>query len=155
MRAVSEIGTHWFDIAEYISGQRIKEVSALFACYTPHRILKDGMMYPDKASEKADEFGRKVRASASLDGDKIEVTYEDAAIIRMKFENQALGNLTLRKYLLEEAIIFPWRSQELTGNIWWNEEENNQLFYSQKGRRDPEGGFCLWKWIFRNLIGIV
>ena len=56
MRAVSEIGTHWFDIAEYISGQRIKEVSALFARYTPHRILKDGMMYPDKASEKADEF---------------------------------------------------------------------------------------------------
>ena len=133
MRAVSEIGTHWFDIAEYISGQRIKEVSALFACYTPHRILKDGMMYPDKASEKANETGRKVQASASLDGDKIEVTSEDAAIIQMKFENQALGSVVLSE-------VSPGRGNHLSleitgtdGNIWWNEEENNQLFTARKG----------------------
>ena len=100
MRAVSEIGTHWFDIAEYISGQRIKEVSALFACYTPHRILKDGMMYPDKASEKANETGRKVVLSEVSPGRgnhlSLEITGTD-------------------------------------GNIWWNEEENNQLFTARKG----------------------
>ena len=133
MRAVSEIGTHWFDIAEYVSGQRIKEVSALFACYTPHRILKNGMMYPLEDSEKRDVTGRKIQASDSGDGEKIEVISEDAAIIQMKFENQAVGSVVLSE-------VSPGRGNHLSleitgtdGNIWWNEEENNQLFAAKKG----------------------
>ena len=118
LRAVSEIGTHWFDIAEYISGQRIKKVSAMFACYTPHRILHEGMMYPYDDIQ---------------DGEKIEVGSEDAAIIQMKFEDQAIGSVVLSE-------VSPGRGNHLSleitgkeGNIWWNEEENNQLFVSKRG----------------------
>ena len=59
----------------------------------------------------------------------------------MKFENQALGSVVLSE-------VSPGRGNHLSleitgtdGNIWWNEEENNQLFTARKG----EG---IWKEVF-------
>jgi len=37
MRAVTEIGSHWMDIAQYVSGKKITHVSAVFANYNPTR----------------------------------------------------------------------------------------------------------------------
>ena len=120
MRAVSEIGTHWFDIAEYLSGQEIEQVSAMFANYTPNRIVKDGIMYPDTEGKEATV-------------QKITVESEDAAVIQMKFKNQAIGSVILSE-------VSPGRGNHLSleitgtdGNLWWNEEENNQLFVAKHG----------------------
>jgi predicted dehydrogenase len=45
MRAVTEIGTHWFDIAQQVSGHTIQSVSAVFGRHDPVRLLGgDGMM---------------------------------------------------------------------------------------------------------------
>lgn len=129
---VSEIGTHWFDIAEYLSGQEIEQVSAMFANYTPNRIVKDGIMYPDTEGKEATV-------------QKITVESEDAAVIQMKFKNQAIGSVILSE-------VSPGRGNHLSleitgtdGNLWWNEEENNQLFVAKHGESVRKEVFAFWK----------
>ena len=127
MRAVSEIGSHWFDIAQYISGEKIQAVSALFGRFNPERVLCDGVMYPPE-QDHGEDTGRDCREQAGT----IRVDSEDAAAISLKFEHGAMGSVLLSE-------ISPGRGNclnlEITceqGNLWWNEEENNVLYVAGK-----------------------
>ena len=120
MRAVTEIGSHWIDTAQYITGKKVEAVSALFGNFFPERYLDDGMMTLQGSSEQPDEK-------------RIRVKSEDAACILLRFGDGVIGNVTLSE-------ISPGRgnylSLEITcenGNLWWNEEENNFLHTAVKG----------------------
>lgn len=119
MRAVTEIGTHWLDITQYISGRKITGISADFGCFYPERYLEEGTMYPDSAGGRIKE--------------KMEVSSEDAAVVHLKFDNGAIGSVVLSE-------VSPGRinrvSLEVTGekgNLWWNSEDNNMLHTAVKG----------------------
>ena len=116
MRAVTEIGSHWLDLAQYISGLRAQAVSATFGRFWPRRSLQDGIMYPE-----------------GQPGQPMEVVSEDAAAVTLRFEGGALGSM-----LLSEAS--PGRGNHLAleitcenGSIWWNAEDNNRLYTARKG----------------------
>lgn len=118
MRAVTEIGSHWIDLAQYISGKKVTAVSALFGNFHPQRTLKDGLMYPPEAG---------------VSGTTIDVTSEDAAAINLRYEDGAIGSVLLSE-------ISPGRGNRLSlevtcqyGNLWWNEEDNNLLHTAKKG----------------------
>lgn len=118
MKAVTEIGTHWLDLAEYISGKRIERLSALFGCYYPTRFVENGMMYPD-----------------SLDGKRkeIKVTSEDSALIHFYFEDGALGSVVFSEVSQGRTNHL---SIEITGankNLWWNSEQSTELHTAKKG----------------------
>lgn len=119
MRAMTEIGSHWTDLAEYLSGKKIKAVSACFANFEPKRDRKDGMMY---------------ELSSISDAEKIEVKSEDAALLHFRFEDGAIGSLVLSE--VSQGRINRLEI-EITGakkNIWWNSEENNKLNLGEKGQ---------------------
>ena len=120
MRAVTEIGSHWFDTVQYVSGIRISAVSALFKSFSPDRILKDGIM--EKASPGKPE-----------DGQRIRVDSEDAAVISLRFENGAAGSVLLSEVSQGRGnrIAFEITCEE--GNLWWNGEENNLLHTAKRG----------------------
>lgn len=69
-RIVGDIGSHWIDLAQYVTGLKITEVMAEFNCVYPERIFtdKDGNQKP------------------------IAVDTEDMAAILLRFENGALGS---------------------------------------------------------------
>ena len=117
MLAVTEIGTHWLDLVQHISGHRITAVSAMFATQSPTRYLRGGMLYADGDDSE----------------EKVHVDVEDRAIIMVKFDHGAIGSLVL-------CEASPGRinrlSFEITGakqNIWWNSEEMNVLHLGEKG----------------------
>ena len=119
MRAVSEIGSHWLDLASYLTGLRAEAVSATFGCFHPQRVLKDGMMYP---------------VHQGVEGTPVAVHTEDAAAVTIRYENGVLGNVLLSE-------VSPGRGNRLTieitcenGNLWWNEEDNNLLHTARKGQ---------------------
>ncbi len=119
MRAVTEIGTHWMDIAQYISGQKVKAVSANFGRFYPERYVEENTMYPDSKNGKRTET--------------INVISEDAAAINLKFENGAIGTLLLSE--ISQGRINRI-TLEVTGekmNLWWNSEDNNLLNTAVKG----------------------
>lgn len=118
MRAVSEIGSHWLDLAGWLTGLSARAVSASFGCFHEQRVLKDGVMYP---------------ADSGVAGSPIAIHTEDAAAVTIRYENGALGNVLLSE-------VSPGRGNRLTleitcrdGNLWWNEEDNNLLHTARKG----------------------
>ena len=119
MRAVTEIGSHWIDTAQYISGRRVTAVSAFFGNYFPERIVENGTMRKPLPGEEG--------------GQRIRVDSEDAACLMLRYEDGAMGTLMLSE-------ISPGRGNRLAleitcenGSLWWNEEENNVLHTAVKG----------------------
>ena len=117
MHAVTEIGTHWMDIAQCISGRRISAVSAQFGNFWPVRHLESGMMHADTAPGRS----------------PVTVSGEDAAIISLRFEDGAIGVVTLSEV---SQGRYNHLSLEITGekqSLWWNSEQSNLLNFAHRG----------------------
>lgn len=117
LHAVTEIGSHWMDLAQYLSGKRITAVSAEFDRFHPMRYTKDGMIYTDPGEGRA----------------PITVASEDAAILNFRFEDGAIGCVTLSELSHGRQNRL---SLEITGEneaLWWNSEDSSRLCRGQKG----------------------
>ena len=115
MRAVTEIGTHWFDIIQYVTGEKITDVSALFGNFQPERIVRDGIMYP---------------AGSSEEGSAVTVTSEDAALITFRMQGGAIGSVVLSEVSHGYSNYLAY---EITGDrmtAGWNSQENNSVYFS-------------------------
>ncbi|NRB47105.1 MAG: Gfo/Idh/MocA family oxidoreductase [Saprospiraceae bacterium] len=114
MRALTEIGSHWIDLVHYWTGLEITAVSAQFGAFDPERKLREGMMH------------------RGGEGEQLEVSSEDAAMLSLRFSNGAIGNVVLSE-------ISHGRSNrlqlEITGtqqSLWWNNEQPYQLHLGEK-----------------------
>jgi predicted dehydrogenase len=76
-RAVADIGSHWFDTAEFIAGRRIESVLADVATFVPRRRRPSG--------------GGQAFVRADAHGEEVEIRSEDAATILVRFEGGARG----------------------------------------------------------------
>ncbi len=117
MHAVTEIGSHWLDIAQHISGKKIVAVSAMFDKFFPTRYLEGNIMHSQDAP------GRK----------PIEKDREQAAIVNLRFEDSAIGVVTLCEM---SHGRYNHIALEVTGehqSLWWNSEHNNLLHFAKSG----------------------
>jgi predicted dehydrogenase len=125
-RAFADIGSHWCDLAEFVSGHRIERVSA--------RLLT---AVPERASEAGHAF-----ATAAGGGELRQVTTEDAALVQFETDAGAIGSVVIsqisagRKNRLwieldgtEEALAF---DQEHPEELWCGRREVLTIV-----RRDP------------------
>ena len=141
LRAVTEIGSHWIDTAQYVSGKKVTAVSAQFGNFFPDRVVKDGMMERAEVSapfcgqtaqKMLQETPEKETASGNAET-RLHVASEDAACVSFRYEDGAIGNVMLSE-------ISPGRGNRLAleitcerGSLWWNEEENNVLHTAIRG----------------------
>jgi predicted dehydrogenase len=126
-RAFADIGSHWCDLAEFISGDRITEVSARLLTAVP---------------ERTGETARHAFGSGDGRGRARRVTTEDAALVQFGTASGALGSVVVsqvsagRKNRLwieldgsEEAVAF---DQEHPDELWCGRRESLTI-----RRRDP------------------
>ncbi|HTX78223.1 MAG TPA: Gfo/Idh/MocA family oxidoreductase [Longilinea sp.] len=116
MRATTEIGSHWIDLARFWTALEITEVSANYGKFTPERYIENGIMYPES------------RKTAK----KVTVKTDDAAVISIRFSNKAIGNLLLSEVSHGRDNQL---SIEVTGtksSVWWNTEDPYHFCTSQK-----------------------
>lgn len=118
MRAVTEIGTHWFDIVQYVTGLKIKKVSACFGNFNPNRRLQDGMMYPMTQEERKEE---KI----------VEVKSEDVALLHLQFENGAIGSVVLSEVSQGYSNYLSYEISSGTKTIGWNSQNNNEIYFNE------------------------
>ena len=117
-RAFADIGSHWCDLAEFVSGHRIARLSARVA--TAH---------PERRRSGAETFARE----GSDPGELHPVRTEDAAVVQFETDGGALGTVVIsqvspgRKNRLwlevdgaEEAIAFDQEAPEL---LWCGRRE--------------------------------
>jgi predicted dehydrogenase len=126
-RAFADIGSHWCDLAEFVSGHRITRLSARLLTAVPERVS---------------EAGRHAFASGADGGEARRVTTEDAAVVQFETDGGAVGSVVVsqvsagRKNRLwieldgaEEALAF---DQEQPEELWSGRREALTIL-----RRDP------------------
>ena len=116
MRAVTEIGSHWIDLARFVTGLEIESVSATFCKFSPERVLKENMMYPTEAADTAD----------------VHIKSEDTASVTMRFSNGAMGNVLLSEVSHGRINQLCIEVSSPSQSIWWESEDPYQLHQAQK-----------------------
>ena len=105
-RAISEIGSHWIDLARYLTGLEIHRVSARSGNFHPTRYLKDG--------------GMELEPSAGAR--EITVTNEDSALVQLEFSSGAIGSLVLSEVSHGRSNQLQIEVTGTNRSIWWNNE---------------------------------
>ena len=130
-RAVSDIGSHWMDLVEYVTDLRITEVFADFKIL--HKTRK-------KPVSKVETF---VTSNTNVEYKEIPIDTEDHANVLMRFSNGAIGSAVFSQ-------IIPGRKAKLSINIagmkesaTWCCDTCNEIWlgrrgeYSQVFEKDP------------------
>ena len=131
-RAFADIGSHWCDLAQFISGHRITRLSARLLTAVPERLSADGRRAFAAAAPEA-----------GATGDSRAVTTEDAAVVLFETDEGALGTVSIsqisagRKNKLwieldgaDSALCF---DQENPEELWCGRRDAATIL-----RRDPE-----------------
>lgn len=121
-RAIADVGSHWIDLIEYVSGLRIVEVFADFATF--HKTRK-------KPLKPVETYAGKILKPEDYKDVKIDT--EDYASVLLRFDNDARGVLTVSQVAAgrKNRLYF-----ELDGSkkaAAWESEKPNHIWI---GRRD-------------------
>jgi predicted dehydrogenase len=127
-RAFADIGSHWCDLAEFVTGHRITRLAARMLTAVPDRVRADHR----EAFAGGDGGGGELRA----------VGTEDAAVVQFETDRGAIGSTVIsqisagRKNRLwlevdgaEESVAF---DQEETESLWCGRREGATIV-----KRDP------------------
>jgi predicted dehydrogenase len=127
-RAFADIGSHWCDLAEFVSGHRLMRLSARTLTAVPERLA---------------DSARRAFAGGNSTGEPRPVSTEDVAVVQFETDRGALGSVVIsqvsagRKNRLwieldgsESALAF---DQEQPEQLWAGRRDNESIV-----RRDPE-----------------
>jgi predicted dehydrogenase len=131
-RAFADIGSHWCDLAEFVSGQRITRVSARLITAIPERVRTTA---------------RQAFTTGNGGGAPRAVTTEDAAVMQFETDGGALGSAVIsqisagRKNRLwleidgaDEALAF---DQEQPETLWCGRREATTILHRDPAHLSP------------------
>lgn len=117
-RAVADIGSHWCDIIQFLTGMKIKKVFA--DIFTIHNTR----FKPKQAVETFK--GKEIDASSNAD--EVKINTEDGGNIIFQFENGRRGVFTVSQVSAGRKNNFEFGIDGSKKAIKWNQEEPNQLW---------------------------
>ncbi len=131
-RAIADIGSHWIDLIEYVSGLKIVELFADFATF--HKTRK-------KPIKPVETYAGKILKPE--DYQDVKINTEDYATVMLRFDNDARGVLTVSQVAAgrKNRLYF-----EIDGSrkaaAWESEKPNNLWIGKREGpneelMRDP------------------
>ena len=123
-RCVADIGSHWCDLVQFITGLKIERVFA--DLLTVHKTRK-------RPKVEVESFkGKEMDLPAEFD--EVPIDTEDAGIVMLQFENGARGVVTVSQVSAGRKNR-EWL--EIDGSkcaLAWNQEEPNQLWVGHRDR---------------------
>lgn len=138
MRVMVDIGSHWLDTVQYVTGLKVTEVMADFSIVYPVRKKAEGYV---ETFAKADPNAKYT---------DVKVTGEDVASLLLRFDNGAKGNAILSQMFAgkKNKISFffggtkksaEWDSENaLNEAIVGNRDEYNQIIQKDPSQLDPK-----------------
>lgn len=121
LRAVADIGTHWFDLLSWMTGKKITELCADLATLVPVRKRPRGRVETFKQSAAAT--------------DDVKITTDDYASILLHFEGGARGVCTVSQISAGRKARLWFEIDGSEGSLAWNSEDPNVLWIGK--RREP------------------
>lgn len=118
-RAVADIGSHWMDLCQFVTGERITAVMAEFATF--HKTRK-------KPLQETKTFG-----AAEGGWQEVPVSTEDCALLLFRFEDGMVGSCSLSQAFAgrKNQTLLSVAGSE--GSLCWDSDCGNRLWW---GRRD-------------------
>ena len=133
LRAVADIGSHWFDLASFLTGLRVEAVMADLATFLPVRMRPRG---------PGETFAR-ATASASEAGEPVGITTEDVATVLLRFRGGARGSVALSQVSAGRKNSLQYEIDGGSASVAWDSEEPERLWIGHRDRpneilmRDP------------------
>ena len=119
--AVADIGSHWCDLAQHVTGSRVVSVLADLSTVVPTAIVRV-------------RLARRSRAPAEERGEPVQIRSEDLATIldavRRRRQGRGLGRTGLRR--AQERLVARGERRRRS-SLRWRQEQQNELWI---GRRD-------------------
>jgi predicted dehydrogenase len=139
LRAVADIGTHWLDLMQFITGLRIVAVCADLA--TVHRTRKRPAGSVQTFRGKLDVINQPGRsASATPAVDEVPIDTEDAGGVLLEFENGARGTLWVSQTTAGRKNCLRFEIACAEQALSWNSERPDELWL---GKRDDPNELLL------------
>lgn len=113
--ALADIGSHWCDLAEHVSGLRIVSVLAELTTVVRTRFA---------ASGSSEAFARSSDATRT----PITVHGEDLATVLLRFDNGARGSLRVGQVLPGHKNDLQLELNGRTASLRWQQEQQNELW---------------------------
>ncbi|MCA8989953.1 MAG: Gfo/Idh/MocA family oxidoreductase, partial [Planctomycetaceae bacterium] len=132
LRAIADIGTHWLDLIQFISGQRIVSVCADLRTVHPVRQRPVG---------STETFSGKGNSDSATES--VEITTEDCGSVMLKFANQTNGCLFVSQTSAGHKNCLRFEIAGSSQSFSWNSEAPNQLWIGHRSQpnelliRDP------------------
>jgi predicted dehydrogenase len=121
LRAVGDIGSHWLDLATFLTGQRIVEVMADMATFIPVREQPKGPMETFATERTSDTVERPMAT-------------EDVATVLLRFENGARGSVAVSQISAGRKNSLQWEIDGSTGSAAWDSETPDHLWLGHRER---------------------
>jgi predicted dehydrogenase len=117
-RAVADIGSHWFDMAEWVAGDRVEAVLADLATFLPYR---ERPLVPARAFE-----------AAAGPTERVSVESEDAGLVLLRFRSGARGSCVLSQVSLGHKNDFTMELDGAERSAWWHQEDPERLWVASR-----------------------
>jgi predicted dehydrogenase len=121
LRAVGDIGSHWLDLATFLTGQPIVAVMADMATFIPVREQPRGPVETFSTERSRDTISR-------------EMGTEDVASILLRFANGARGAVSVSQISAGRKNSLQWEIDGSTAAAAWDSETPDHLWLGHRER---------------------
>ncbi len=132
LRAVADIGTHWLDLVQFITGLSVTAVQAdLKTVYTTRH----------RPTGEVETFSAKVQAPDATES--IDIETEDSGAALLRFSNGAHGSLWVSQITAGRKNCLRYEIAGSEASVAWNSEQPNELWIGHRNQanqlllRDP------------------
>ena len=125
LRAVSDIGTHWLDLAMWLTGRKIVEVCGDLATTIPLRQRPRG---------RVETF----QAAAATATDAVKISTDDYASVLLRFEANLRGVMTVSQVSAGRKASLSFEINGSEGSLAWNSESPNHLWIGHRNQANQE-----------------
>ncbi|HEY7522160.1 MAG TPA: Gfo/Idh/MocA family oxidoreductase [Candidatus Limnocylindrales bacterium] len=121
LRAIGDIGSHWLDLATFLTGQQVTAVMADLATFIPRRAQPRGPVETFSTERSSDTMER-------------EMVTEDAATVLLRFGNGARGSMAVSQVSPGRKNSLQWEIDGSIGSAAWDSETPDHLFLGHRDR---------------------
>jgi predicted dehydrogenase len=124
LRAVADIGTHWMDLAQFLTGMPIRAVNADLATFHRRRFKPIG---------PTDTFSGAAAGSRAVED--VEITTDDHAAVLLRFDSGVRGAFHVSQVTAGRKNCLTIEIAATEGAVSWDSESPNRLWIGS--RRGP------------------
>lgn len=132
LRAIADIGTHWLDLVQSMTGLQVTDVCADLKTVWPTRRRPPGSVetFSGKAHQPSDLIG-------------VPIATEDYGSVLLRLENDVRGCFTVSQVTAGRKNCLRFEIAGSTCSVAWNSERPNELWIGERDRpsemllRDP------------------